>query len=131
MLSSTPVLGDDLRRTHAAIGALLQKDGGGLVPLRSACPTKNADPWEYADGSQIVAINDKDSAVLVDTHQCAGGNKHGQYLAIVQNDVARVVTDAEIDDMSFLGQGMRAPAQIHHYGSSDTLKLCHLYMRGP
>jgi hypothetical protein len=107
VLVAAPAYADDLQNAHAAITRLLQKDGGGLVSPRSACPNRNADPWEFADTSNVVSITDTDKAVLVDTHQCAGGNKHGQYLVVIQNSVAQVVTDAEIDDMSFLANNMR------------------------
>lgn len=106
---------DDIQTAYAAVTALLQKDGGGLVSLRSLCPTKNTDPWEYASSAVFVSIDGKDSAVLVNSGQCNLGNGHGQYLVLIQGGVAHAVTDAEIQDMSFLASGM--------YSDGDSLFL--------
>jgi hypothetical protein len=45
------ILADDLRNAQSAIGAVLQKDGGGLVANLSSCPSRNLfdrinDGWE-------------------------------------------------------------------------------------
>jgi hypothetical protein len=41
---------------------------------------------------------------LIDTGICSGGNKHGQYFVVTHQGAARLITDAGIDDMSFLGK---------------------------
>jgi hypothetical protein len=102
-----PSQADDLRNAQSAIGALLQKDGGGLVAQRDACPKRNDDAWEYVENAQVAPINETDYAILIDSRNCNGGNKHGQYLEIAQNGSAHVVTNAEIDDMSFIASNIR------------------------
>jgi hypothetical protein len=99
---------DDVQTATAAVNTLLQKGGGGLVPLHASCPTKNADPWQYVGSSTVVSIDAADRAVLVNTGQCNGGNGSGQYLVLIQNGTANVVTDAGIADMSFLADNMYA-----------------------
>ena len=46
------------------------------------------------------------AAVLVDPGHCNGGNGSAQYLVIGHGGGARVVTDADIQDMSFLALNM-------------------------
>ncbi len=60
--------------------------------------------YEYVTDTQIVPINASSNAILLNSEMCGGGNKNGQYLVITRNGTARVVTDAEIGDMSFLGK---------------------------
>ena len=104
LMSVSPSKADDLRNAQRAVSALLKKNGGGLVAQSNLCPKRNNDEWEYVENSQIVPINGSSNAILIDSRWCNGGNKHGQYLVIAQNGSTRVVTNAEIDDMSFIGQ---------------------------
>jgi hypothetical protein len=106
---------DSIQTAYAAVSSSLQKDGGGLVPLLSQCPKSNADPWEFATSATVAAINQADSAVLVNTGHCGGGNGVGQYLVIIQGGVGRLVNGTEIGDMSFLGS--------HMSGDGETLTI--------
>jgi clan AA aspartic protease (TIGR02281 family) len=103
------ILAGDLQNAQNAIGAVLQKDGGGLVANRSSFPSLNLldrsnDGWEYIASTHVVPINGMDNAILIDSTMCNGGNGHGQYLVIMQKGSARVITNAEIADMSFIGR---------------------------
>jgi hypothetical protein len=87
---------------------LHRKDGGGLVGSINLCPSLNISEsldqdWQYVAKSQIVSINSTDNAILIDSELYNGGNGYGQYLVIVQKSKAKVITNAEIHDMSFLG----------------------------
>jgi len=106
MLLPTAAHADDLQKAFDAISAPLQKDGGNLVTLYSSCPKSIDNPSEFVSSSTIVFLNEADRAVLVDTGQCDGGNGSGQYLVLIQNNVASVITDAGIQDMSFLADHM-------------------------
>jgi hypothetical protein len=109
---------DDIQTAYLAVNVLLQRSDGGLVSRKSLCPKKHRSTegrWEFASSATVVSINDSDSAVLVDTGECYGGNGSGQYLVIIQNDAASVVTDAGIEDMSFLAD--------HMYAEDDSLFL--------
>jgi len=106
---------DDLQKAFDAVGAVLQKEGGGVVPLQSSCPKKDDDSSQFVVSSTVVFINEADRAVLVDTGQCGGGNGSGQYLVIIQSGAANVVTDAGIEDMSFLAD--------HIYADGNSLFL--------
>jgi hypothetical protein len=115
LVSLVAARADDLQGAHAAISTLLQKDGGGLVGFLAACPKKNSDPWQYVGATTIVAVDETDRGVLVNTGYCNGGNGAGQYLVIIQNGEAHVVTDIGIEDMSFLADNM--------YADGDSLVL--------
>jgi hypothetical protein len=108
LLSVVAARADDLQVAHAAVTAMLQKDGGGLVGFLAACPKKNADPWQYVGSTTIVAVDEADRGVLVNTGYCNGGNGAGQYLVIIQNGAAHIVSDIGIKDMSFLADNMYA-----------------------
>jgi hypothetical protein len=57
----------------------------GLVPRQSKCPSmQEGGLLEFVDKVQVVSISGDADAALIDTHQCGGGNKHGQYLVISQ-----------------------------------------------
>jgi hypothetical protein len=106
---------DDIQTAYAAVNSLLQKDGGGLVARHALCPQGQDNSVQWAASATVVEINETDRAILVNSGQCGGGNGSGQYLVIVQRGSARVVTDAGIEDMSFLASNM--------YLDGDTLTL--------
>jgi hypothetical protein len=108
LLSTATARADELQKAFDAVSAVLQKNGGGVVRFLSSCPKNNDDPWEYVVSSTVVFTNDADRAVLVDTGHCGGGNGSGQYLVVIQDGAANVVTDAGIKDMSFLADHMSA-----------------------
>jgi hypothetical protein len=106
---------EDIQNAYAAVNALLQKNGGGLVPRQASCPQGHDNSVEWATSATVVEIGETDRAILIDSGHCNGGNGSGQYLVIVQGGTAQVVTDAEIKDMSFLASNM--------YLDGDSLKL--------
>jgi hypothetical protein len=106
---------DSLQSAFAAVSNSLKPHGGGLAPLYAACPKSNNDDWQYIGSAVFVPISQTDSAVLVNTGWCNGGNGSGQYLVINRAGVARLITDAGIADMSFLA--------TNAYLSDDTLTL--------
>jgi predicted aspartyl protease len=130
-LVTTPkrIVADDVRNAQSSIGAVLRKNGGGLVTNRSSCPGRNLfdranDGWEWVETTQVVPINGTSNAVLIDSGMCNGGNGHGQYLVITQNGSSQVVTNAEIADMSFLGrishvEGTSVFLAGHRWGPDD------------
>ena len=103
LLSSSCVsYADGVQSAFDAVGARLQSQRGGLAPLYAACPKSNNDNWQYVGSALFVPMKPADSAVVVNTGQCNGGNGSGQYLVIVSGGAARIVNDAAIGDMSFL-----------------------------
>lgn len=106
LLSTVAARADEFQKAFDAVSAVLKKDGGGVVRFLSSCPKNNDNPWEYVVSSTVVFINEGDRAVLVDTGYCNGGNGSGQHLVVIQNGAANVVTDAGIEDMSFLADHM-------------------------
>jgi hypothetical protein len=115
LAATCPARPDDLQSASAAVSARLQSKGGGLAPLYASCPKSNNDEWEYVGSALFVPISQTDSAVLINTGRCDGGNGSGQYLVMSQRGVARVITDARIADMSFLA--------TNAYYFEDTLTL--------
>jgi hypothetical protein len=110
-----PARPDDLQSASAALSARLQSKGGGLAPPYASCPKSHDDEWEYVGSAIFVPISRTDSAVLINTGRCDGGNGSGQYLVMNQRGVARVIPDARIADMSFLA--------TNAYYVDDTLTL--------
>lgn len=103
LLSSACALhADGVQSAFDVVGGRLRSHGGGLAALLDACPKSNNDNWQYVGSALFVPINPTDSAVLVNTGPCDGGNGAGQYLVINHGGVARIVNDAVIGDMSFL-----------------------------
>lgn len=81
----------------------------GLVPRQSKCPPmEEGGLLEFIDKFQVVSVADNIDATLIDTHQCGGGNKHGQYLVISKGRKCNVVTEPEIGDMAFIATEMYA-----------------------
>jgi uncharacterized protein/predicted aspartyl protease len=127
--SAKSVLADDLRNAQNSIGSLLQKNGGGLAANQKGCPSidisdRANDGWEYVEKTQSVAINETSTAILIDSEMCNGGNGYGQYLVITESGSARVITNAEIADMSFLGSISRVEENSviltgHRWGPND------------
>jgi hypothetical protein len=97
---------DDVQSAYAAVNVLLQQEGGGLVARQALCPPGHDNTVEWAASATVVEINETDRAILVDSGHCNGGNGSGQYLVVLQGGAARVVTDAGINDMSFLASNM-------------------------
>ena len=97
-----PARPDPLQSAFAVVSMRLQSQGGGLALLYDSCPKTDNDEWESVSSALIVPINRTDSAVLINTGRCNGGNGSGQYLVLSQRGVTRVITDAAIGDMSFL-----------------------------
>lgn len=107
--STPPPHTNDVGIAYAVIGALLQRDGGGLVAREALCTKQTDYLWAYVTSTTATLINEKgDNAVLVDALPCGGGNMHGQFLVIIQGGVAQVVSDAGIGDMSFIAEHIEA-----------------------
>jgi hypothetical protein len=106
---------DGVQSAFGAVGERLHTKGGGLAPLVGSCPRSNNDNWEYVGSALFVPISQSDSAVIVNTGQCNGGNGSGQYLVINRGGAARVVNDPAIGDESFLA--------TNAYFFDDTLTL--------
>ena len=84
----------------------------------ASCPKANLDGWEYVGSSTVVFINEADAAVLVNVGLCNGGNGSGQYLAVIQNGTANIVTDIGLADMEFLADRMYVDGDsVFLYGS--------------
>ena len=85
----------------------------GLVPRYAKCPPmEQGGMLEYMDNFQLTPIDEHTDAILIETHQCGGGNKHGQYFLISQNGKCDVVTKPEIGDMAFIADSMYANENI-------------------
>jgi len=82
----------------------LKGEGGGLVARETVCPRTPGDMTEYVTRMALVPVGDSSDAILIDSGMCGGGNKHGEYLVIARHGKSQLVTDAEIGDMSFLGE---------------------------
>lgn len=106
---------DGLQKAYSAVGSYLQSRGGGLAPFYASCPKVDNDEWQSVASALVVPLSQTDSAVLVNTSMCNGGNGSGQYLAITQRGATRLVLDAGFGDMSFLA------SNAYFYG--DTLTL--------
>ena len=86
--------------------------------MLASCPKSNNDNWEYVGSAVFVPISQTDSAVVVNTGQCDGGNGSGQYLVLNRGGAARVVNDTDIGDMSFLAtSAWFADGTLTLYGS--------------
>jgi hypothetical protein len=106
---------DGLEGAIAAVSIRLQVQGGGLAPLYASCPKSKNDGWLFMTSAVFVPMTQTDSAVLVNTGMCNGGNGAGQFLVMNRGGVARLITDAGIADMSFLA------SNAYYFG--DTLTL--------
>lgn len=106
LLSTVAAHADELQQAFDAVGAIVKKDGG-LVLRQASCPKNNDNPGQYVVSSTVVSVSKTDHAVLV-AADCGGGNGSWQYLVVIQNGAAHVVTDAGIEDMSFLADRMYA-----------------------
>lgn len=100
---------DVLQSAFDAVDASLKSDGG-LVPYQGLCrrPLDLEDSRQFVGSSIVVFVDQSDQAVLVNTGRCDGGNGSGQYLVIIQNGTANLVTDAGLADMRFLASNMYA-----------------------
>lgn len=81
----------------------------GLVARYAKCPPmEQGGMLEYMDNFQLTPVDEHTDAILIDTHQCGGGNKHGQYLVIARDNKCDLVTNPEIGDMAFIAESMYA-----------------------
>jgi len=79
----------------------------GIVPDPHSCPPSDQSGMlEYMDKYQVDWVDENTNAVLIDTHQCGGGNKHGQYFLISRGEKCDLVKDPEIGDMQFIADRM-------------------------
>jgi len=84
-------------------------DRSGLLPRQSSCPSMRLSGALEAISSYIsVPVDRASNAILVDTEQCGGGNKHGQYLVIFRSGSCEVVREPEVGDMKFIAEKMYA-----------------------
>jgi len=102
LASSSLAHADGVQSAFGAVGVRLQSKGGGLAPMLASCPKSNNDNWQYVGSALFVPISPTDSAVLVNTGHCDGGNGAGQYLVLNRGGGAKLVNDSTIGDMSFL-----------------------------
>ena len=123
-----PAAADEFTCSFGAINAYLKADWDkyaasdpsasknektGIVPRYATCPPmEQGGMLEYMDSFQLVPIDEKRDAILIDTHQCGGGNKHGQYFLISANGKCDFVRDPKIGDMSFIAESMFANENI-------------------
>jgi hypothetical protein len=81
----------------------------GIVPRYAKCPPmEQGGMLEYMDSFQLTPVDEHTDAILIDTHQCGGGNKHGQYFLISRHNKCDVITKPEIGDMAFIAENMYA-----------------------
>lgn len=103
LIASAPLAhADGVQSAFGAVGGQLQAKGAGLAPMLAACPKGHDDDWQYVGSALFVPTSPTDSAVLVNTGQCNGGNGSGQFLVLNRGGAARLVNDKTIGDMSFL-----------------------------
>ena len=104
--SASDRLSDLLPDVLATANRHLQTVGSGLVGGYEACPQDDRSEWgvEFVTGYDVKPAGDGAFAVLVDTAQCSGGNKHGQYFAMSGNGGTRLLLTDVIDDMRFIAE---------------------------
>jgi hypothetical protein len=84
-----------------------------LVSRYANCPPmEQGGMLEYMDKFQLTPVDEHTDAILIDTHQCGGGNKHGQYFLIARSNKCDLVTKPEIGDMAFIAESMYADGSI-------------------
>jgi hypothetical protein len=72
--SATSARADGIQDAIGALSTILQVKGGGLAPIYPSCPKSNNDDWFYISSAVFVPISQRDSAVLINTGMCNGGN---------------------------------------------------------
>ncbi|MFP1632520.1 hypothetical protein ACLB6G_12345 [Zhengella sp. ZM62] len=82
----------------------LLTEGSGLVGRYAACPGDDRSEWgfEFVEAYDIKPFGASSYAMLIDTRQCSGGNKHGQYFAVSGKNGVRLVLTDVIGDMRFI-----------------------------
>ena len=75
MAMATSARADDIQSAYAAVNALLQKDGGGLVPRQAMCPQGHDNLVEWVASATVVEIDAADRAILIDSGHCNGGKE--------------------------------------------------------
>ncbi len=97
-----PARADGVQAAFGAVGGQLQSHGGGLADFLGSCPKTDNDAWQWVGSAIYVPISPTDSAVVVNTGMCNGGNGQGQYLVMNRGASSRIVTNAGIGDMNFI-----------------------------
>jgi hypothetical protein len=100
--AACPAHADGLQSAFGAVAGRLGAHSGGLAPFFTLCPKSNNDEWQFVSSALFVPISQMDSAVLVNTGQCNGGNGAGQYVVLNMLGTTRLVADPLIGDMSFI-----------------------------
>jgi|SRR5208337_128634 len=91
-------------------GTQVKEEKTGIVLRNSSCPPADESGMiEYMDRYDVVSLEENINAILIDTHQCGGGNKHGQYFLFSKGERCTLVTDPEIGDMKFIAESMYSP----------------------
>lgn len=128
LLSTQAAVADEFSCSFSAVDAYLKADWERytrhdpsasktekteLVPRFAKCPPmEQGGMLEYMDSFQLVPVDDHTDAILINTHQCSGGNKHGQYFIISRNGKCDAVTKPEIGDMAFIADSMFADNDV-------------------
>jgi hypothetical protein len=88
-------------------GPQVKEEKTGIVLRDSSCPpTDESGMIEYMDHYEVLPLAENINAILIDTHQCGGGNKHGQYFLFSRGEKCTLVTNPEIGDMKFIAESM-------------------------
>jgi hypothetical protein len=115
-------LAHNLLSSREAVSEYLKREGGGLVARQSNCPKEPGNLWEFVIDTQAVPMNASSNAILINSEMCGGGNKMGQYLVVVRNGKSEVITNAEIGDMSFIGEITRIDGDVVHLSGTKWLQ---------
>lgn len=107
VLLGTHGIGDALADDAASVAqAALARHIGDLRGSESECDSdalQNPDDSQYITNIQVVPMNPKTRAVLINTMGCSGGNGVGIFFILVNGAKGRVITNTALGDMSFLG----------------------------
>ena len=122
LLFSTQAMADEFSCASAAIDAFLKADWEqtlkidpsasktektGILPRHAVCPPmEQAGMLEHMDKFQLIPVDENIDAMLIDSHQCGGGNKHGQYFVIMKSGKCDLVRKPEIGDMAFIAENL-------------------------
>jgi hypothetical protein len=124
MLASAPAMADEISCSMAAVDAYLKADWQkyaakelsaskdekvGLIPRHAKCPPmEQGGMLEYMDSFTLTPVGGDVDGILIDTHQCGGGNKSGQYFVVSRNGKCEMALTSEVGDMSFIAESMFA-----------------------
>ncbi|MCP4182106.1 MAG: hypothetical protein GY761_02140 [Hyphomicrobiales bacterium] len=122
-ISLQPALGSDFdgKSLVLALNAAhehLSKQGSGLVGRFESCPGNDQTEWgfKFIRAVDMKPVDATQTAVLIDTGQCSGGNENGQYLVIASSSSADLILADIIGDMRFA-------ITSYHVGDAGTLQL--------